>query len=212
MTELRRCNWCLSTDKMIHYHDTYWGVPLHNDQELFAKLVLDLNQAGLSWATILNKQENFFSQLNEISFHNALHQSHKQENFYEAFDNFEIEKIAVYDENKEQELLQNAGIIRNKLKVKAAIVNAQKVLEIQKEFGSFNKYIWSFTDGKVLQHQVNDESEIPATNELSDKMSKDMKKRGFKFTGSTVIYAFLQAVGVINDHADYCYRQAELMD
>lgn len=190
MTELRRCNWCLSTDKMIHYHDTYWGVPLHNDQELFAKLVLDLNQAGLSWATILNKQENF----------------------YEAFDNFEIEKIAVYDENKEQELLQNAGIIRNKLKVKAAIVNAQKVLEIQKEFGSFNKYIWSFTDGKVLQHQVNDESEIPATNELSDKMSKDMKKRGFKFTGSTVIYAFLQAVGVINDHADYCYRQAELMD
>ncbi|MDG4981183.1 DNA-3-methyladenine glycosylase I [Lactococcus lactis] len=190
MTELRRCNWCLSTDKMIHYHDTYWGVPLHNDQELFAKLVLDLNQAGLSWATILNKQENF----------------------YEAFDNFEIEKVAVYDENKEQELLQNAGIIRNKLKVKAAIVNAQKVLEIQKEFGSFNKYIWSFTDGKVLQHQVNDESEIPATNELSDKMSKDMKKRGFKFTGSTVIYAFLQAVGVINDHADYCYRQAELMD
>ena len=153
MTELRRCNWCLSTDKMIHYHDTYWGVPLHNDQELF-----------------------------------------------------------VYDENKEQELLQNAGIIRNKLKVKAAIVNAQKVLEIQKEFGSFNKYIWSFTDGKVLQHRVNDESEIPATNELSDKMSKDMKKRGFKFTGSTVIYAFLQAVGVINDHADYCYRQAELMD
>lgn len=190
MNELRRCNWCLSTDKMIHYHDTYWGVPLHNNQELFAKLVLDLNQAGLSWATILNKQENF----------------------YEAFDNFEIEKIAVYDENKEQELLQNAGIIRNKLKVKAAIVNAQKVLEIQKEFGSFNKYIWSFTDGKVLQHQVNDESEIPATNELSDKMSKDMKKRGFKFTGSTVIYAFLQAVGVINDHADYCYRQAELMD
>lgn len=190
MTEIRRCNWCLSTDKMIHYHDTYWGVPLHNDQELFAKLVLDLNQAGLSWATILNKQENF----------------------YEAFDNFEIEKVAVYDENKEQELLQNAGIIRNKLKVKAAIVNAQKVLEIQKEFGSFNKYIWSFTDGKVLQHQVNDESEIPATNELSDKMSKDMKKRGFKFTGSTVIYAFLQAVGVINDHADYCYRQAELMD
>ncbi|MCT1182321.1 DNA-3-methyladenine glycosylase I [Lactococcus lactis] len=190
MTEIRRCNWCLSTDKMIHYHDTYWGVPLHNDQELFAKLVLDLNQAGLSWATILNKQENF----------------------YEAFDNFEIEKVAVYDENKEQELLQNAGIIRNKLKVKAAIVNAQKVLEIQKEFGSFNKYIWSFTDGKVLQHQVNDESEIPATNELSDKMSKDMKKRGFKYTGSTVIYAFLQAVGVINDHADYCYRQAELMD
>ena len=190
MTELRRCNWCLSTDKMIHYHDTYWGVPLHNDQELFAKLVLDLNQAGLSWATILNKQENF----------------------YEAFDNFEIEKIAVYDENKEQELLQNAGIIRNKLKVKAAIVNAQKVLEIQKEFGSFNKYIWSFTDGKVLQHQVSDESEIPATNELSDAMSKDMKKRGFKFTGSTVIYAFLQAVGVINDHADYCFRQVELMD
>ena len=190
MTGKTRCKWCLSTDKMIHYHDTYWGAPLHNDQELFAKLVLDLNQAGLSWATILNKQENF----------------------YEAFDNFEIEKVALYDEVKEEELLQNAGIIRNKLKVKAAIVNAQKVLEIQKEFGSFDKYIWSFTDGKVLQHQVSDESEIPATNELSDAMSKDMKKRGFKFTGSTVIYAFLQAVGVINDHADYCFRQVELMD
>ncbi len=120
--------------------------------------------------------------------------------------------MALYDEVKEEELLQNAGIIRNKLKVKAAIVNAQKVLEIQKEFGSFDKYIWSFTDGKVLQHQVSDESEIPATNELSDAMSKDIKKRGFKFTGSTVIYAFLQAVGVINDHADYCFRQVELMD
>ncbi|RZI48275.1 DNA-3-methyladenine glycosylase I [Lactococcus kimchii] len=190
MIEKERCNWCLSSEKMMAYHDQYWGKPLHGDQELFAKLVLDMNQAGLSWSTILNKQENF----------------------YAAFDNFDIKKVAAYDEAKEAELLGNAGIIRNKLKVKAAINNAQKVLEIQKEFGSFDAYIWGFTAGKVLQHKIADESQVPPTNELSDKISKDLKKRGFKFTGSTVIYAYLQAIGVINDHAAYCFRQAELLD
>lgn len=190
MTEKSRCNWCLSSDKMIHYHDTFWGTPLHDERELFAKLVLDMNQAGLSWNTILNKQENF----------------------YAAFDDFEIEKVAQYDEAKFDELMQNAGIIRNKLKVRAAINNAQKVLEIQQEFGSFETYIWSFTDGKVCQHHITDESEVPATDSLSDRVSKDMKKRGFKFVGSTVVYAYLQAIGVINDHAEYCFRQRELLD
>lgn len=188
MAEKKRCNWCLSSEKMIHYHDTYWGVPLHDDQELFAKLVLDMNQAGLSWATILNKQENF----------------------YVAFNNFEIEKVASYDEAKEAELLQNTGIIRNKLKVKAAINNAQKVLEIQKEFGSFDTYIWSFVEGQVQQYRREDETQVPATNTLSDRMSKDLKKRGFKFTGSTVIYAYLQAIGVINDHIEACFRNEDL--
>ncbi|MGY3735502.1 DNA-3-methyladenine glycosylase I [Lactococcus taiwanensis] len=188
MTTKIRCQWCLSSDRMVDYHDTYWGVPLHDDRELFAKLILDINQAGLSWSTILNKQENF----------------------YKAFDDFEIRKVAAYDELKEQELLQNSGIIRNKLKVKAAINNAQRVLEVQKEFGSFDAYIWSFTKGKVQQHHIEDGEVTPATSELSDRMSKDMKKRGFKFTGSTVIYAFLQAVGVINDHVKTCFRYAEL--
>ncbi|GBG97241.1 DNA-3-methyladenine glycosylase I [Lactococcus termiticola] len=186
--EKERCKWCLSSDKMMQYHDEYWGKPVHDDQELFAKLVLDLNQAGLSWNTILNKMENF----------------------YAAFDGFDIEKVARYDEAKYESLMQDAGIIRNKLKIRAAINNAQRVLEIQKAFGSFDAYIWSFVDGKSIQHKISDEAEVPASNELSDRMSKDMKKRGFKFVGTTVIYAYLQAIGVINDHADYCFRNAEL--
>lgn len=172
----------------MHYHDTYWGTPLHDDRELFAKLVLDLNQAGLSWNTILNKSENF----------------------YAAFDNFEIAKVAQYDQNKVDDLLQNAGIIRNKLKINAAIVNAQKVLEIQQEFGSFESYLWSFVNGKTLQHHIADESKTPASDELSDKISREMKKRGFKFTGTTVIYAYLQAIGIINDHVVSCFRYKEL--
>ena len=188
MENKQRCNWCQSSEKMVHYHDNYWGTPLHDDQELFAKLILDMNQAGLSWSTILNKQENF----------------------YEAFDQFDIQTVANYDEAKELELRENAGIIRNKLKISAAINNAQKVLEIQKEFGSFANYIWSFTNREVVQHKITDESQVPATNELSEQMSKDMKKRGMKFVGPTVIYAYLQAIGVINDHADYCFRNAEL--
>ncbi|MDB7635243.1 DNA-3-methyladenine glycosylase I [Lactococcus garvieae] len=185
----KRCKWCLSSEKMIHYHDTYWGNPVHDDQELFAKLVLDMNQAGLSWSTILNKQESF----------------------YEAYDQFEIEKVASYSKEKEEALRQDAGIIRNKLKIAAAVNNAQKVLELQKEFGSFDKYIWSFSEGQVLQHQIMDESQVPVTNALAEAMSKDMKKRGMKFVGPTIIYAYLQAIGVINDHADYCFRNKELL-
>ena len=185
----KRCKWCLSSEKMIHYHDTYWGTPVHDDQELFAKLVLDMNQAGLSWSTILTKQESF----------------------YEAYDQFEIEKVASYSKEKEEALRQEAGIIRNKLKIAAAVNNAQKVLELQKEFGSFDKYIWSFSKGQVLQHQITDESQVPVNNAFAEAMSKDMKKRGMKFVGPTIIYAYLQAIGVINDHADYCFRNKELL-
>ena len=184
-----RCSWCLGSEKMMAYHDTYWGTPLHDDQELFAKLVLDMNQAGLSWNTILNKQENF----------------------YAAFDDFDIATVAAYDDKKEEALLQDVGIIRNKLKVKAAITNAQKVLEIQKEFGSFDAYIWGFVNGEVQQHHIKEDSEIPASDALSDKISKDMKKRAFKFVGTTIIYAYLQAIGVINDHVEACFRYEELV-
>jgi DNA-3-methyladenine glycosylase I len=184
----KRCHWCQSSEKMKGYHDTFWGTPLHDDRELFAKLVLDMNQAGLSWNTILRKQENF----------------------YAAFDNFDIEKVAHYTETDFDRLKNDAGIIRNTLKIRAAINNAQRVLEVQQEFGSFDAYIWSFTAGKTEQHKITDESQIPATNALSDSLAKDMKKRGFKFVGSTVIYAYLQAIGVINDHADYCFRNKQL--
>lgn len=185
-----RCTWALSNEKEMLYHDKDWGVPCHDDQELFAMLVLELNQAGLSWSTILNKMETF----------------------YEAFDQFDIEKVASYDEAKFEELMQNAGIVRNRLKIRAAINNAQRILEVQKEFGSFDAYIWSFTDGKVCQHHISDISEVPANDELSDKISKDMKKRGFKFVGTTVIYAYLQAIGIVNDHVMNCFRYVELVD
>lgn len=188
MTEKQRCACCQSSEKMIHYHDTFWGSPLHDDQELFAKLILDINQAGLSWKTILNKQENF----------------------YAAFDDFDIEKVAAYDEQKVETLMQDAGIIRNRMKINAAIANAKLVLKIQKEWGSFDAYIWSFTEGQVEQYHIIDEAMVPATNELSDRMGKAMKKRGFKFTGSPVIYAYLQAIGVINDHVESCFRMSEL--
>ncbi|QPS71493.1 DNA-3-methyladenine glycosylase I [Lactococcus garvieae] len=187
--EKQRCKWCLSSDKMIHYHDTYWGTPVHDDQELFAKLILDMNQAGLSWSTILNKQESF----------------------YEAYDHFDIAKVASYSKEKEEKLRENPGIIRNKLKIAAAVNNAQKVLKIQEEFGSFENYIWSFSGGQVLQHQISDESQVPVTNDLAESVSKDMKKRGMKFVGPTIIYAYLQAIGVINDHAEYCFRNKELL-
>ncbi len=188
MIEKTRCDWCLSSENMMQYHDTFWGTPLHDDQELYAKLVLDLNQAGLSWNTILNKTENF----------------------YAAFDKFNIEKVAKYDDTDRERLIQNEGIIRNKLKVNAAIVNAQKVLAIQKEFGSFDAYLWGFVNRKVVENHLSDEASRPASTELSDRISKDMKKRGFKFTGTTVIYAYLQAVGIVNDHLTSCFRYQEL--
>ncbi|TYC50082.1 DNA-3-methyladenine glycosylase I [Weissella muntiaci] len=187
---MQRCHWSETSDEMRAYHDTFWGTPIHDDQALFAKLILDMNQAGLSWATILKKTANF----------------------YEAYANFDIQQVAAFDQEKFLELMNNPGIIRNRLKVQAAIVNAQKVIEIQAEFGSFDSYIWSFTNGKVEQHHIVTEQDIPTRNDLSDRMSKDMKRRGMKFIGTTTIYAYLQAIGVINDHAQACFRYAALLD
>lgn len=186
--EKTRCSWCESSDLYKKYHDTEWGVPVYDDQQLFEFLILETFQAGLSWITVLKKRENFRL----------------------AFDFFDYKKIAIYDEEKFEELIQNAGIIRNKLKIKAAISNAQAFMEIQKEFGSFSKYIWGFTNGKPIQNNFNTLAEIPATTPLSDTISKDLKKRGFKFVGSTVIYAHMQATGMVNDHITSCFRYKEV--
>jgi DNA-3-methyladenine glycosylase I len=175
---------------MAKYHDELWGKPEHDDRKLFAKLCLDLMQAGLMWRTIL----------------------YKQENFYKAFDEFDIETVASYDEAKFEELMQDAGIVRNRLKIRAIINNAARVREIQNEFGSFDAYIWKFTDGKTVRNAWVDDEDVPARTPLSDGISKDLKKRGFRFLGSTIIYAFLQAIGVVNDHLTscFCYEKGEL--
>jgi DNA-3-methyladenine glycosylase I len=183
-----RCDWSTKDPLYIAYHDTEWGVPLHDEQQLFEFLILETFQAGLSWITVLRKRENF----------------------RKAFDNFDYKKVALYGEDKIQELLLDAGIIRNKLKVRAAISNAAAFMEIQKEFGSFDKYIWGFVDGKPIQTNRKLMSEITATTEISDKLSKDLKKRGFKFVGPTVIYAHMQATGMVNDHVESCFRFDEL--
>ena len=186
--EKKRCLWAENDEKMSVYHDTVWGRPEHDDRKLFAKLSMDLMQAGLSWRTILYKQEGFMK----------------------AFDNFDIEVVAAYDEAKYEELMQDAGIIRNRLKIRAIINNASRVLEVQKEFGSFDAYLWSFTQGKTVRNKWKSMSEIPASTPLSDVISKDMKKRGFKFVGTTIIYAFIQAVGIVNDHTTDCFVYKEL--
>ncbi len=183
-----RCAWCGNDPLYIEYHDTEWGVPVYDDEKLFEFLILETFQAGLSWITVLRKRENFRA----------------------AFDNFNYKKIANYNEAKFDELIQNAGIIRNKLKIKATISNAIAFMKIQKEFGSFSTYIWSFTNGKPIKNKYNKVNEIPATTELSDILSKDLKKRGFKFVGSTVIYAHMQATGMVNDHGTHCFRYSEV--
>ena len=180
-----RCPWPENDEKMIKYHDEVWGVPEHDDQKLFAKLCLDSMQAGLTWRTIL----------------------HKQENFMKAFDNFHIETVAGYGEDKFEKLMQDAGIVRNRLKIRAIINNAAHTLEIQKEFGSFDKYIWGFTNGEIINNRPQTFDEIPASSPLSDTISKDLKKRGFKFVGTTIIYAYLQAIGIVNDHLKCCFRR-----
>jgi DNA-3-methyladenine glycosylase I len=187
--EQERCPWADGDEKMAKYHDEIWGKPEHNDQKLFAKLCLDLMQAGLMWRTIL----------------------YKQENFHEAFNGFHIDTVAGYDEAKYEDLMQNAGIVRNKLKIRAIINNAARVMEIQKEFGSFDAYIWSFTNDKTVKNAWQNFEDIPASTTLSDAISRDLKKRGFRFVGTTIIYAFLQAVGVVNDHLTscFCYRKYE---
>jgi len=179
-----RCCWAEGDEKMMKYHDEVWGIPEYNDQKLFAKLCLDLMQAGLTWKTIL----------------------YKQENFEKAFDNFHIETVAKYDEKKFNELMQDAGIVRNRLKIYAIINNANRILEIQKEFGSFDAYLWSFTNREVIKNNFKTLEEIPASTPLSDTISKDLKKRGFRFVGTTIIYAYLQAVGIVNDHLTSCFR------
>ncbi|WP_203294691.1 DNA-3-methyladenine glycosylase I [Luteirhabdus pelagi] len=183
-----RCSWCGDDPLYIAYHDKEWGVPVRDDATLFEFLVLETFQAGLSWITILRKRENF----------------------RKAFDDFNYKKIAGYSEDKLSELLQNEGIIRNKLKVKSTVTNAQNFMKIQEEFGSFSAYIWSFVEGKPIQNSFESMKEVPANTKVSDAISKDMKKRGFKFVGSTVIYAHMQATGMVNDHITDCFRYEEV--
>jgi DNA-3-methyladenine glycosylase I len=180
-----RCGWCLSSDLYKEYHDKEWGTPVYDDATLFEFLILETFQAGLSWITVLNKRKNF----------------------RKAFDNFDYTKIARYSEDKIQELLLDAGIIRNKLKVHSAVSNAQAFMMIQKEFGSFSKYVWAFTNGVPIINHPKTLKEVPATTPLSDEISKDLKTRGFKFVGSTVIYAHMQATGMVNDHLADCWKK-----
>lgn len=185
---VNRCPWPGNDPLMITYHDTEWGVPLHTDQKLFEFMVLDTFQAGLSWAIVLKKRQGFEA----------------------AFDNFDVNKIAKYDNNRIKILRENTGIIRNRLKIAATITNAQKFIAIQKEFGSFDKYIWQFVNGVPKINRFTKLSELPATSSESDTMSADLKKRGFKFVGSTICYAFMQAAGLVNDHLTSCFRYREV--
>lgn len=181
----KRCHWANpQNDLYIKYHDEEWGVPLHNDNKLFEAIILDGAQAGLSWATILKKRENY----------------------RKAYDNFDPKKIAKYSEEKILNLLENVGIVRNKLKVRSSVKNAKVLLEIQKEFGSFDKYLWGFVGGEPIINKFKSEKDLPAKTEVSDKLSKDLKKRGMSFVGSTIIYAMMQAVGMVNDHQTDCFR------
>lgn len=183
-----RCPWCLGFPQYIEYHDKEWGVPVYDDKTHFEFLVLESAQAGLSWATILKKREGY----------------------RKAFADFDYQIVAEFPDSYVEELLQDPGIIRNKLKIKAAINNAQRFMEIQEEFGSFSKYIWSFVGGKPIQNQLPSMKDAPATSPESDKLAKDLKKRGFKFLGSTTIYAHMQATGLVNDHLVDCFRYKEV--
>jgi len=184
MNEIKRCAWAASNADYFDYHDNEWGVPVHDDRKHFEFMLLDAFQAGLSWLTILRKRKNF----------------------RKAFDDFDFEKIALYDEAKIQSLLQDEGIIRNRLKIHAAVKNANAFKKIREEFGSFDQYIWAFLDHKPVQNHFTTLGEIPARTALSDSISKDLKKRGFTFVGSTIIYAYLQAAGMVNDHTRDCFR------
>jgi DNA-3-methyladenine glycosylase I len=177
-----RCAWCEKDDLYRNYHDNEWGKPVYDDATIFEFLILETFQAGLSWYTVLAKRENF----------------------RKAFDNFNLKKIANYSEDKMAELAEDTGIIRNKLKIKATVTNAQAFIKVQEEFGSFSKYIWGFVDGKPIDNQPQTLKDVPATSPISDALSKDLKKRGFKFVGSTVMYAHMQATGMVNDHVMNC--------
>jgi DNA-3-methyladenine glycosylase I len=184
----KRCNWTNNNPLMIKYHDEEWGVPLHDDRKLFEFFVLEGFQAGLSWQIVLNKREGF----------------------RKAFDNFDPVVVAGYNERKIEELIQDASIIRNKMKIIACVNNARRYLEVQKEFGSFDNYIWKFADYKPVINHFTDMKELTAKTPLSDEISADLKKRGFKFVGSTVIYAHMQATGMVNDHLTFCFRYEEV--
>ncbi len=184
---MKRCHWA-KNDLSIAYHDAEWGVPLRDDRKLFEFLILEGAQAGLSWDTILRKRENYRT----------------------AFDGFDAEKIARYDEKKLNELLQNEGIVRNRLKINSAVGNAKSYLEILGEFESFDKYIWSFVGGKPIKNAWQNLQQVPAKTEISDAMSKDLRRRGFNFVGSTILYAFMQATGMVNDHLVSCFRYNEV--
>ena len=180
-----RCAWCEKDDLYRNYHDTEWGKPVYDDATLFEFLILETFQAGLSWHTILKKRENF----------------------RKAFDKFDVKKVAAYNDKKLQILIEDTGIIRNQLKIKAAVSNAQAFIKIQEEFGSFSKYIWAFVDGKPIDNKPKTLNDVPATTPISDALSKDLKKRGFKFVGSTVVYAHMQATGMVNDHVVDCFTR-----
>lgn len=184
---MNRCGWVNDDPVYIHYHDCEWAVPVYDDRLLFEYLTLEGAQAGLSWYTILKKRENY----------------------REAFDNFEVDKIIHYDQKKVEELLANSGIVRNRLKIHSVISNAKAFVKIQAEFGTFSEYLWAFVDGKPIKNHYKKLNEVPASSEISDHLSKDMKKRGFKFVGSTICYSYMQAVGMVNDHLTscLCYRK-----
>ena len=187
---MNRCPWGTADELYIRYHDEEWGVPVYDDKKQFEFLVLESAQAGLSWHTILKKRENYRV----------------------AYDGFDVKKVAKYDEKKIEELMQNAGIIRNRRKIEASVNNAKLFIDLQKEFGSFCYYLWGFMDGKPLVNKWTEVSQIPAKTELSDNISKDMKKRGFKFLGSIILYSHLQATGLVNDHMKYCFRWKECQE
>lgn len=185
-----RCRWCANSfEEYIRYHDEEWGVPVHDERTHFEFLVLESAQAGLSWSTILKKREGY----------------------RQAFVNFDVQEVAAFDENNVAKLLQDSSIIRNRAKIEAAINNAQKFIEIQSEYGSFDSYIWKFVDNKPIINHWKTRADVPVTTSLSDKISKELKSRGFKFVGSTTIYAHIQAIGLVNDHTTDCFRHQELL-
>ncbi len=188
MTLPVRCVWAGSDELYLHYHDTEWGVPVYNDQRLFEFLILEGAQAGLSWITILRKRENYRA----------------------AFDNFDAERIAAYDTDKIAVLMLNAGIVRNRLKIQSTVINAQQYLRVQDEFGSFARFIWQFVGGKTLQNVWSTAAQVPASTPESDAMSRELKRRGFKFVGTTICYALMQATGMVNDHTTDCFRHRQL--
>jgi len=180
-----RCAWCEKDDLYRNYHDKEWGKPVYDDATIFEFLILETFQAGLSWYTVLAKRENF----------------------RKAFKNFDVQKVAQFTDAQIQTLCEDVGIIRNKLKIKAAVTNAQAFIKVQEEFGSFSTYIWAFVDGKPIDNKPATLKDVPATTEISDRLSKDLKKRGFKFVGSTVVYAHMQATGMVNDHVEDCWTR-----